>query len=340
MTDAPQPDPLADIIADIRKRVDDPKVIYNLHDKIEKFPCLSSGIGSIDDALGGGLPEGRITELYGPEASGKTTVLLHFIAAAQKRGEVVYFIDAENALDLSYAQRIGVQPKRMIFSQPDYGEQALDVMQAIFQALIDYNQKHSKKMKALIVFDSVAALIPKQDFTKMDDGGFEDNLTLGSRARLLSSKLPMVCNLASRSGASVVFINQIRDKIGVTWGATWTTPGGRALKFFASLRINVVRVGHRKIGDKTVGIKSILRPDKSKLFPIFDKQAEFYIGPNGIDAIAALVEECIKKKVITKSGAWLKYGEHSFQGAANLEQSVREDPELEKTLREKLNELE
>jgi len=331
---APAPDPLLEIIEDIRGRLSDPKIIYSLHDKVEAFAALSSGVAEIDTALCGGLPEGRIVELYGPESSGKTTVLLHFIASAQKRNEVVYFIDAENALDLNYAQRIGVVPSRMIFSQPDYGEQALEVMEVICQAVIERNSKYEKKMKALIVLDSVAALIPKQDF----DRDIDEKDVVGSRARLLSSKLPKVCQLAAKSGASVVFINQIREKVGVTYGPTTTTPGGRALKFFASVRINVTRIGLRKAGEKIVGIKSQLRPDKSKLFWPFDKQAEFYIGENGIDVIASLVEECIKRKFVTKSGAWVKFGDFSRQGAMNFEQAVRDDDDLRKKLEAALKE--
>lgn len=320
------------VLAGIRKRMSDPRIIYNLHDKVEKFPALSSGIQCIDDALAGGLPEGRIVELYGAEASGKTTVLLHFIAAAQSRGEVVYFIDAENALDLQYAMRIGVKPKEMLFSQPDYGEQAFEVMTAICEAIIDYNANHPKRMKALIVLDSVAALVPKQEFAVYEKDGLDATVAMSSRARMLSSKLPIICNKAAKAGVSVVFINQMRDKVGVTWGATTTTPGGRALKFFASVRIHVTRIGMRKVGDKIVGIKSRLRPDKSKLYPIFDKEAEFFIGPNGIDQIAALVEECLRRDIVNKSGAWVKFGEKSFQGAAAFEEEVAKDASFKQSL--------
>lgn len=335
---APVPDPLDEIIADIRSRIKDPKLIYSLHDKVEKFSALSTGIDVIDAALCGGMPEGRIVELYGPESSGKTTVLLHCMAAAQARGEVVYYIDAEYALDIPYAQRIGVVPSRMVFSQPDYGEQALDVMQVICEVIIDRNAKHDKKMKALIVLDSVAALIPKQDFTKMEKDGFDDPLGLGARARLLSSRLPTVCQLAAKSGATVVFINQIREMIGVKYGPTTTTPGGRALKFFSSVRISVRRTGIRKIGETIVGIKVELKPEKSKLFWPFDKKAEFYIGENGIDIIASLVDECLARKIISKSGAWLKIGDQSFQGSAKLEEEVRTNPEFQKKLKELLAE--
>lgn len=316
-----------EITEDIRKSLKDPKVIYNLHDRVEKFPALPCDIAAVDDVLCGGLPEGRIIELYGPEASGKTTVLLHFIAAAQKRGELVYFVDAENALDLQYAMRIGVKPKEMMFSQPDYGEQAFDVMSAICDALTNYNEKHQKKMKSLIVLDSVAALVPKQDFDKVEDSGFEAAMTLGSRARMLSQRLPTLCNKAARSGATVVFINQIRDKIG-GYGASWDTPGGRALKFFASMRINVVRIGTRKQGETPVGIKTLLKVDKSKLFPIFDKSTEFFIGANGIDIIASLVESCVRAGILRKSGAWLYFEEEKWQGMPKLEEAIRADDGL------------
>jgi len=335
MVDEAQTSAIDFITADIRKRLSDPSVIYNLHDRVEDFPALSCGISCIDKTLRGGIPEGRIVELYGPEASGKTTVLLHFIAAAQKRGEIVYFVDAENSLDLQYAMRIGVVPTKMLFSQPDYGEQALEVMEAICDAIIEFNEKHDKKMKGLIVLDSVAALVPKQEFERSMD----QVSVIGSRARMLSERLPKVCTKARKSGASVVFIDQIRDKIGVTWGPTTTTPGGRALKFYASVRIYISRIGHRKIGDAVVGIRAQLRVEKSKLFPIFDSRTEFYIGADGIDEVAALVECCIVAKIFTKSGAWLKFGEHNLQGQSKMEEAVRGDAGLRGNLEAKLLEV-
>jgi recombination protein RecA len=317
------------ITADIRSRLKDPKIIYSLHDKVEKFPALPCGIKSIDDALGGGIPEGRICELYGAEGSGKTTVMLHFIAAAQRRGEIVFFVDAENALDLPYAERIGVNLKKMLFSQPDYGEQALDVMIHICGSVQDYNEAHSDApMKALIVLDSVAALIPKQEFTVFEEKGMDQSVAMGARARMLSSKLPMVCNKASKSGVSVVFINQMRDLIGVTYGPTTTTPGGRALKFYASVRIKVSRIGLRKRGDVPIGIRSRLVPEKSKLFTIFDKKAEFYIGENGIDVVASIADAAVEQGAVQKSGAWLKFGDAKYQGRDKFEAALREDSSL------------
>ncbi len=328
-TPPPEPSALDFIIADIRKRLADPGIIYSLHDKVEKFPALPSGIVEIDKALGGGLPEGRIVELYGPEGSGKTTVMLHFIAAAQRRGEIVYFIDAEHALDLPYAKRIGVVPEKMLFSQPDYGEQALDVMITICRCVKDYNDNHpEQKMKSLIVLDSVAALMSKQEFEVYEKEGMDHSVAMASTARMLSSKLPMVCNVASKSGVSVVFINQMRDKLGVTWGPTTTTPGGRALKFYSSVRIKVTRIGHRKIGDQVVGIKTILVPEKSKLFTIFDKKAEFYIGNDGIDVVASLTDFAIASGAIEKSGAWLKFQGVRAQGREKFEAALREDQSL------------
>jgi len=329
---------LEEVLAGIRKRMTDPGIIYNLHDKVGKFKALSSGVQSIDDALCGGLPEGRIVELYGPEGSGKTTVMLHFVAEAQKRGEVVYFIDAENALDVDYAKRIGVDLHKILFSQPDYGEQALDVMRAICESIIDYNHNHpaNMRMRALIVLDSVAALVPRQEFEVYEKEGLDHSVAMSARARMLSSKLPIVCNKAAKSGVSVVFINQMRDKVNVTWGSTTTTPGGRALKFFASVRISVARIGLRNVGGSVVGIRSRLRPEKSKLYSIFDKSAEFYIGEDGIDQIASLAEECVRHKVVTKSGAWVKYGELSFQGATNFEARLREDSQLRADLEKQL----
>jgi recombination protein RecA len=331
MTEVPPapPSPLDEVCADIRKRLDDPSVIYNLHEQVKAFPALSSGIGVIDDALFGGLPVGRIIELYGSEGSGKTTVALHFMASAQQKGYVVFFVDAECALDIPYAMRIGVRPKEMLFSQPDYGEQAFMVMESIFDSLIHYNENHSAPMKALIVIDSVPALVPKIVFERK-----LDEVTIpGVLAALLSQNLPTICSKASKSGATVCFINQIREKIGVMFGSPLTTPGGRALKFYASVRLNISRVGLRKKGEVPVAIKSELIPAKSKLYPIWGRKAVFYIGPDGIDEIAALADMCLEKKVFAKSGAWLKYGDINLQGLARWEDAIRADPDLEKQLR-------
>jgi recombination protein RecA len=327
------------IFDDIKKRLDDPSVIYTLHDKVAKFDPIPSDITVIDEVLNGGLPEGRIIEIFGPEASGKTTLTLHFIAAAQRRDYVVYFIDAEQALDTAYAERIGVKLDRLMFSQPDYGEQALETARAICEATEEAKQKHGNNIKSLIVIDSIPALVPKQAFETYEKDGFDATVALGSQARMLSQLLPPLVNKAGKSGVTVVFINQERDKIGVTYGSPTTTPGGRAVKFFSSLRLKVARIGWYERGGERAGIRTHMLPIKSKLFPIFGRKAEFIIGPDGINQYAALAETLISKGVVSKKGAWMKVDDLSFQGMAKLEDELRENVEFREELVRRLGDL-
>jgi recombination protein RecA len=323
------PDALQQVLDGIKNAIDDPSIIYNLHSKIGKFPSLSTGIAKIDSMLEGGLPQGKIVEIFGGEASGKTTFMLHCVAAAQARGEVVFFIDAECALDPNYAQRIGVDVKSMLFAQPDYGEQALNVMIVICDQITKYNEANKDKpLRALVVLDSVAALVSKQALTAFEKDGVDATVAMAATPRMLSSKLPYVCHRAAAAGVTCVFINQMRDKVGVTYGPTTTTPGGRALKFFSSLRLQVARVGNRKQGETVVAQKSKVTPVKSKQFPIHNKYVEFYINENGIDWIASLVEEALARGLIAKSGTWLKFADKKIQGAANMEQAIRDDFDL------------
>ncbi|MAE81351.1 MAG: DNA recombination/repair protein RecA, partial [Flammeovirgaceae bacterium] len=187
-----EPSAYDDIFSLIKSKLNDPRIIYTLHGEIEKFLSLPSDVAPIDECLSGGLPEGRVIEIFGPEASGKTTVTLHFIAAAQRRGEVVYFIDAEHSLDPSYAKRIGVDFEKLMFCQPDSGEQALETVRVICEATADIQEKRKEKIRTLIVVDSIPALIPKELFEIYERDGFESSNALGAQARMLSQKIPMV----------------------------------------------------------------------------------------------------------------------------------------------------
>lgn len=325
-----------DIFADIKKRLDNPEAIFNLHDKVNNFGAIPSGISAIDECLCGGLPEGRIIEIFGAEASGKTTVTLHFIKAAQKLGYIVYFIDAEHALDAAYTKRIGVDFKSLLFSQPDYGEEALETARVICESTKAYQEKTKEVVKSLIVIDSVPALVPRSLFEIYEKEGYDSSNALGAVARMLSQYVPPLVAAASKANATVVFINQEREKIGVTYGSPITTPGGRALKFFSSLRIKVSRIGFYEKGGEKCGIRASLMPVKSKMYSIFDRSAEFIITANGINENAALADSLIKKGIILKSGAWFKYGVNSWHGAADVEDAIRTNSNLRAELIEKL----
>lgn len=336
----PEFDAYQTIFEDIKKRLDDPSVIYTLHDNIKKFDPIPSDITVIDEVLDGGLPEGRIIEIYGPEASGKTTLTLHFIAAAQRRGYVVYFIDAEQSLDTTYAERIGVQLDKLMFSQPDYGEQALDTARAICEATEAVQEKHKEhKVKSLIVIDSIPALVPKQAFDTYEKDGFDSTIALGAAARMLSRLLPPLVNKAGKSGVTVVFINQERDKIGVTYGPTTTTPGGRAVKFFASLRLRVSRIGWYDRSGERAGIRTQMLPIKSKMFPIFGRKAEFVIGPDGINQYVAMAETLVTRGLVEKKGGWYKVDDQSFQGLGRLEDELRDNVDFRQTMVDRLGDM-
>lgn len=317
------------VLQDIKKRLDDPGVIYTLHDRPADFSPIPSDITVVDEILNGGLPEGKIIEIFGSEASGKTTLTLHFIAAAQKRGYIVYFIDAEQSLDLAYAERIGVNPKTLLFSQPDYGEQALETARVICESTEAAKNKFGSQVRSLVVIDSIPALVPKAAFDTYEKDGLDATIALGAQARMLSQLLPPIVNKAGKSGVTVVFINQERDKIGVTYGSPTTTPGGRAVKFFSSLRLKVQRIGYYESGGERTGIRTQVLPIKSKMFPIFGRKAEFVIGNNGVNQDIALVESLVARGIAVKSGAWIKIeGYKSFQGFGGLEEAIKTDKEF------------
>ncbi len=286
-------------------------------------PGISTGSISLDLALGGnGIPRGRVCEFFGPESSGKTTLALHVIASAQKDGGVAAFIDAEHALDPSWAKRLGVNIDELLVSQPDTGEQALEICEMLVRSsAVD-----------IIVVDSVAALIPKAEI----EGDMGD-AHVGMQARLMSQALRKLTGAISKSNCTVVFINQLREKIGVMFGNPETTPGGRALKFYASIRLDIRRTGAIKEGESTVGSRVRVKVVKNKVAPPF-QQAEFDIMYNeGISASGDLLDLAVTAAVVDKSGAWFSYGPVRLgQGRENSKQYLKDNPELFAEIRQTL----
>ncbi len=279
------------------------------------IPGISTGAISIDLALGGrGVPRGRIVEVFGPESSGKTTLALTVAAQAQKAGGVAAFIDAEHALDPSWARRLGVNIDELLVSQPDTGEQALEICELLVRSnAVD-----------VVVVDSVAALIPRAEI----EGEMGDT-HVGLQARLMSQAMRKLTGAIAKSETTVIFINQIREKIGVMFGSPETTPGGRALKFYSSVRIDIRRTGAIKDGDKNVGNRVRVRVVKNKIAPPF-RTAEFDIMfDEGISASGDLVDLAVEDEVIAKSGSWFSYGEIRVgQGRENAKQFLRDNPDL------------
>ncbi|MBL8886724.1 MAG: recombinase RecA [Phycisphaerales bacterium] len=287
------------------------------------IPGISTGSISLDIALGGkGIPRGRIVEVFGPESSGKTTLSLTIAAHAQKDGGVAAFIDAEHALDPSWARRIGVNIDDLLVSQPDSGEQALEICELLVRSnAVD-----------LIVVDSVAALIPKAEIE-----GEMGDATMGLQARLMSQAMRKLTGVIARSNCTVVFINQIREKIGVMFGSPETTTGGRALKFYSSVRIDVRRTGAIKEGEVTVGSRTRARVVKNKVAPPF-RDAEFDIMyTEGISLAGDLLDLAVDSKVINKAGAWFSYGEVRMgQGREQARAMLKDNAEMFKEVRKKV----
>lgn len=289
---------------------------------------IPTGSLTLDLALGvGGVPKGRVIEIYGPESSGKTTVALHVVAEAQKRGGEAAFIDAEHALDPEYAQKLGVDIDNLIVSQPDTGEQALEIAEALVRSgALD-----------VIVIDSVAALVPKAEI----EGEMGDS-HVGLLARLMSQALRKLTGITSKSGTAVIFINQLREKVGVMYGNPETTPGGRALKFFSSVRLEVRRQEAIKNGTEIIGNKTRVKVVKNKVAPPF-KEAEFDIlYGKGISKEGNILDAAVSLDIIQKSGAWFSYnGERLGQGRDNIRRYLEENPdfcsEIDGLVREKLN---
>jgi recombination protein RecA len=296
-------------------------------DAVRDVEVVSTGSLTLDMALGvGGLPRGRIIEIYGPESSGKTTLTLHAVAEAQKAGGVAAFIDAEHALDVQYAAKLGVNIDELLVSQPDTGEQALEIVDMLVRSnAVD-----------IIVVDSVAALVPKAEI----EGEMGDS-HVGLHARLMSQALRKLTGNISRSKTMVIFINQIRMKIGVMYGSPETTTGGNALKFYASVRLDIRRIGSIKKGDEVVGNETRVKIVKNKMAPPF-KEALFEILYNeGISKLGELIDIGVEQKLVDKSGAWYAYnGDKIGQGKDNARAFLKERPEiatqLETAIREKL----
>ncbi len=284
---------------------------------------IPSGALSLDIALGvGGIPRGRVIEVFGPESSGKTTVALHIIAEAQKSGGTAAFIDAEHALDPAYARNLGVDIENLLVSQPDTGEQALEIAEALVRSgAVD-----------VIVVDSVAALVPRAEI----EGEMGDT-HVGLQARLMSQALRKLTGVISRSRTTVIFINQIREKVGVIYGSPETTTGGRALKFYSTIRLEVRKQDNIKQGTDIIGNRTRAKVVKNKVAPPF-KVAEFDIMyGTGISKEGSILDIAVEKNIINKSGAWYSYGEDRIgQGRENAKEYLREHPELTNEIEQKI----
>ena len=288
-----------------------------------KVPVISTGSLSIDAALGiGGFPRGRVIEVYGPESSGKTTIALHAIAEAQKQGGTAAFIDAEHAMDAKYAGNLGVNIDELLVSQPDSGEQALEIAEMLVRSgAID-----------ILVIDSVAALVPRAEL----EGEMGDS-HMGLQARLMSQALRKLAGVISKSQTCMIFINQIREKIGIMFGNPETTTGGRALKFYSSVRLEVRRVASIKEGDQNVGNRTKAKIVKNKLAPPF-REAYFDINFGwGISREGELLDLAVEHKIVEKSGSWFSYGQERLgQGRENSKQFLRENAEITGAIEHKL----
>ena len=287
--------------------------------------AIPTGALSLDIALGiGGLPRGRIIEVFGPESSGKTTLALHVIAEAQKAGGEAAFIDAEHALDPVYAKNLGVNIDELIVSQPDTGEQALEITEALVRSgAID-----------VIVVDSVAALVPKAEI----DGDMGDS-HIGLQARLMSQALRKLAGAINKSNTVIIFINQLREKVGIMFGNPETTPGGRALKFYASVRLDIRKVENIKVDGEVVGNRAKVKVIKNKVAPPF-REAEFdIVYGKGISKEGNILDIAVNLDIIEKSGSWFSYnGARIGQGRENVKQYLIENPEIAKEVEEKIRE--
>ncbi|HYM22593.1 MAG TPA: recombinase RecA, partial [Vicinamibacterales bacterium] len=290
---------------------------------IQPIEAISTGAISIDYALGiGGVPRGRVIEIFGPESSGKTTLALQVIAEAQKAGGMAAFVDAEHALDAAYAQKLGVDIDNLLVSQPDNGEQALEIVEVLIRSNgVD-----------VVVVDSVAALVPKAEIE-----GEMGEAQMGLQARLMSQALRKLTGAVSRSKCCLVFINQLREKIGVMFGNPETTTGGRALKFYSSVRLDIRRIASIKDGDTVVGGRTRVKVVKNKVAPPF-REAEFDVMyGEGISRTGDLLDLAVDKRIVEKSGAWFAFnGERLGQGRENSKQFLKENPEICKSIEDKV----
>lgn len=290
---------------------------------IPDIPVISTGSFALDIALGvGGVPRGRVVEIFGPEASGKTTLALHIVAEAQKKGGIAGFIDAEHALDVAYTRKLGVKTDDLLISQPDTGEQALEIVEMLVRSgAID-----------VVVIDSVAALVPKAELE-----GEMGDAHMGLQARLMSQALRKLTSTISKSNTCVIFVNQIRMKIGVFMGNPETTTGGNALKFYSSVRLDIRRIGAIKDGQEVIGNRTRVKVVKNKLAPPF-REVEFdLMYGEGISREGDLLDLAVENEVVEKSGAWFSFAnERIGQGRENSKTFLKEHPEISKAIEEKL----
>ena len=292
-------------------------------DVVAQIPAISTGAVSLDYALGiGGMPRGRVIEIFGPESSGKTTLALQVIAEAQKNGGMAAFVDAEHALDAQYAKKLGVDLENLLVSQPDNGEQALEIVEVLVRSGgVD-----------VVVVDSVAALVPRAEIE-----GEMGEAQMGLQARLMSQALRKLTGIVSKSKTCLIFINQLREKIGVMFGNPETTTGGRALKFYASVRVDIRRIGAIKDGDAVVGGRTRVKIVKNKVAPPF-REAEFDVMyGEGISKEGDLLDLAVDRKIVEKSGTWFAFGgERLGQGRENVKQFLKDNPAIFKAIEEKV----
>jgi len=290
---------------------------------IAPIEAISTGAISIDYALGiGGLPRGRVVEIFGPESSGKTTLALQVIAEAHKTGGMAAFVDAEHALDAQYAQKLGVDLDNLLVSQPDNGEQALEIVEVLVRS----------NSVDVVVVDSVAALVPKAEIE-----GEMGEAQMGLQARLMSQALRKLTGVVSKSKTTLIFINQLREKIGVMFGNPETTTGGRALKFYASVRIDIRRIASIKDGDQVIGGRTRVKIVKNKVAPPF-REAEFDVMyGEGISREGDLLDLAVEKRIVEKSGAWFAFaGERLGQGRENAKQFLKENPPVRQAVEDRV----
>ena len=326
MAEKKKMDSLNLVIEQIKKQTKDPNAIMRLGDNkknIKKIDVISTGSISLNTALGiGGLPKGRIVEIYGPESSGKTTLTLHCIAEAQKNKGTAAFIDVEHALDPKYAKNLGVDTNNLLISQPDDGEQALEIAEALIR---------SGELDILVI-DSVAALVPKAEL----DGEMGDS-HMGLQARLMSQAMRKLTGVVSKSKTCVVFINQIRHKIGIMFGSPETTTGGNALKFYSSLRLEIRRKAQLKDGERVIGNRTMVKVAKNKLAPPFTKVEFDIIYGFGISYEGDLIENALSGDILIQSGSWFSYeNEKVAQGRENLRLLLKENLTLRKSIETKV----
>jgi recombination protein RecA len=314
---------LDEALARIKKQYGQGSVMKLDDNPIQQIDVISTGSFALDKAIGiGGIPKGRITEIFGPEGSGKTTVTLHAIANCQAQGGTAVFIDAENAIDLNYAQKLGVDTKKLIVSQPDFGEQALEIAEVLIRS----------RAVDVVVVDSVAALVPKAELD-----GEMGQANIGLQARLMSQAMRKLAAVTNKSNTALIFINQLREKVGVMYGNPEVTTGGRALRFYSSLRLDVRRAEAIKQGDKQLGTHVKVKVVKNKMAPPFTiAQFELIYG-EGISQESELISIALQKGVIVQNGSWYVYKEEKWQGKESLKTFFTLHPNELIELKEKIS---